>query len=320
MTKEEMIKSVAFSADLVNQLNTVASSLDSRLFMFAYYEPKTMPNNESFQLYFYIALTNLYGLFWDCGSFVRTRLMTYSFKNSNQGILPRVDNPIIQRNKLQPYGMDIKTRFNTLLDDISSARSVFCHNNSSMLCLNSKDLDNQNKWFESVLQMSVDNTSLGQLEWEQLFVSLVDRANHVIKDLFFCLDWVSKIKISNATFFELIIDDWLENGIGRWYNDKKDLTINILSDFYDYYLGGDIYYAIRIREYNRYLNFRNNLQKWLTDNFGEEARNGEKWLNPTNIRKILKDNSTCPCPALPIEFLSLLTNEVKTHVQNNRIK
>ncbi len=69
-------ESICFSAETAEELNRKAFSLDCRLFMFAYYEPKQYREAESKRSQFLTAIVNLYGLFKDCGPFLGELLKT----------------------------------------------------------------------------------------------------------------------------------------------------------------------------------------------------------------------------------------------------
>lgn len=318
MTREQIENSVAFSLEQVEELNDMAGSLDRRLFLFAYFEPKKLPPENNWQMGFYTAITNLYGLFWDCGSFVKNKLMTFRPQNCHQGILPREFHST--RCNLTSAGNEIRSRFYAFIKHISSVRAVFCHNCSEELYLSKQNIDIQNQRFESILSFDMNSSVICEQDWEKLLISLIEDANAVVNDLVTCLDWLKKLKINNPTTFKQIIDDWLCNGIGNWYIISKELIINVLADFYFYYLSGNIEYASSIREYNRYFSYRNNLQKWLVTNFGESAKSGEKWLRSSSINALLTDANLCPRPALPIELLSVLTQDVLTFARINRIR
>ena len=73
--------SCAFNEEAITEVNKKAQAIDERLFLFTYYSPKPFPETESPLVQFYTAVINLYGLFWDCGAFVKNYLL---HKSKNQ--------------------------------------------------------------------------------------------------------------------------------------------------------------------------------------------------------------------------------------------
>lgn len=64
---EDMRASILFDAACAKTLNESISKVDPRLFWFAYYCPKPLPDENNWQQVFYLSILNVYSLLWDCG-------------------------------------------------------------------------------------------------------------------------------------------------------------------------------------------------------------------------------------------------------------
>ena len=66
-----MCNPIIFSKKKIEDLNEyVHENIDSRLYLFAYYNPKNR-NNRSAESDFWKGVTNVYGLFQDCAAYIK---------------------------------------------------------------------------------------------------------------------------------------------------------------------------------------------------------------------------------------------------------
>ena len=73
-----MCSSVIFSKKKIENLNEyVQENIDSRLYLFAYYNPKNKSNRFS-ELDFWKGITNVYGLFQDCAAFLKREFLFWA--------------------------------------------------------------------------------------------------------------------------------------------------------------------------------------------------------------------------------------------------
>jgi hypothetical protein len=286
-------KTIAFSKDAAEDLNRLAGDIDSRLFLFAYYRPEPFLENESAMCRFYTAIFNLYGLFWDCGPFIRTKLLNNS--NSSKGILLACDS----RGNLTLQAKDMHGKCDMLFRWTNGIRQMACHNHSLKFSSNISNVEHAEEFFGIISPTVLKWVSNGwevkasESEWEKCLDEICNQASIVegvirqVLGRFAGLTQEAKKKI---------IKRWLEEGIANWYiglEVEMRAFLIALKDLYDQKAG-------RIQDPS--------FKRWLQIRFG--ANGTDKWLNLARLHTLL-DSGSCPKPALPVEVFDALTSDVK---------
>lgn len=206
--------SICFSPAIAERLNEKAFSLDNRLFLFAYYEPKEYISTESNRSKFITATVNLYGLFWDCCPFM--------------GKILESRNSILLTNWTQ-----IQHDFQNLRNTISAFRSIFCHNNSDIYPLNAIHFELADQWIFSQCGNSKELSDLNESEWEKLLYALHCQVNAFISSVESNIDSISST--SNVLRRNSTINWWIE-AIAGSYIINKDYLLNAMAGMYQLYL------------------------------------------------------------------------------------
>lgn len=272
---------VAFNKTPIDKLNKKAQSIDKRLFLFAYYNPNPFPKNENAIVQFYTAVINLYGLFWDCGSFVRTFLL---HKRQSDSLLERDE-----QGTLTQKGSDIYNRFSSFTLSLSGLRNAACHNNAKEFYYNRQNDIKANDFFSSI---GLNSGTLSIDEWQKCVSELCKEGDNVINDIEYCLNWLNSCSQSEK---DKIIRAWLNDGICPWY-------INRQSEMNGYLEELQIYYCFTFRKRPQ------TLSRWLQYNLN--ANDCSRWLNQQSLSILLNDAAQCPKPAFPIDVFKALTKDV----------
>lgn len=206
--------SICFSPEIPERLNEKAFSLDKRLYLFAYYEPKEYISTESCRSKFITATINLYGLFWDCCPFMARILETR--------------NSILLTNWIQ-----IRLDFQNLRNTISAFRSIFCHNNSDIYPLNSVHFELANQWILSQCGINKEFSELNDSEWEKLLYAFHCQADSFISSVESNIDSISSTP--DVSRRNRAIDWWIE-AIAGSYIINKDYLLNAMAGMYQLYL------------------------------------------------------------------------------------
>lgn len=206
--------SICFSPEIPERLNDKAFSLDKRLYLFAYYEPKEYIPTESYRSKFITAAINLYGLFWDCCPFMAMILKT--------------GNSILLANWAQ-----INNDFQNLRSVISAFRSIFCHNNSDIYPLNEVHFEVADQWLLSKCGISKNLFDLDDGEWEKLLYALHCQADCFISSVESNIDALSST--SDHLRRNRTVNWWIEQIAGS-YIINKDYLLNAMAGMYQLYL------------------------------------------------------------------------------------
>ena len=205
---------VCFCENDVEKLNNKAFSLNKSLFLAAYYEPKDFPSAESAGYKFWTAITNLYGLLWDCSPFLSTIIC------NKDGIL------VINTNV-------IKRRFLGLRSFVDSFRSIFCHNNSNVFPLTEEKHSIAENW---VAQICGENVAICNLQ-EKHFVLLLDElctmAEMLIADIDTALNYL--VSSPDTARVKKAIDVWID-AITNTYVKNPSYLLNAMAAMYQLYL------------------------------------------------------------------------------------
>lgn len=314
--------SICFQISPVEELNKLAAQIDPRLYFAVYYQPKAWADEESARYNFRTMTTNLYGLFHDCGNFIRVisdvlvpEVKTYLSDSSCFTALPNEDRAVLCQS-------DIQKAFSQWIVMVEAWRSVFCHNNSDQQRLNLDATEIALTWCDSEVPFLCTNITMAAFddiekeEWEQLQKKLLRETREVEWYIEKCLiAAVSMPQHSSAK--QHIVDRWL-NDLAYWYTRKKDLLLNWIADWYGYYIN-TVTKGIDAGVYNADLSFRKNAQIWAQNTFGSVHSTSwaETWLTPKErVYNLLKDLSTSPCPrpAVPDAVFTQLVQDVHQDV------
>ena len=211
------IDSICFSAYKAEELNKKAFSLDKRLFLFAYYEPKPYISEESARSHFCTAIINIYGLFWDCSPFFRALLANPS------SILITKD---WRKNKDDFYD---------LYNIVSAFRSIFCHNNSSEFPLNEENRILAESWVGNILSSKIEIEGIEALNedhWEKLLLSLCKMGDVLVENLNINLDLLNTT--TNIARKKQTIDQWI-TAIAGSYLTNPEYLLNAMAGMYQIY-------------------------------------------------------------------------------------
>lgn len=207
-------ESICFSAVQAEALNKEAFSLDRRLFLFAYYDPKPYLANESNRSKFQTAIINLYGLFWDCGPFVSQLLYSYD-------------------SILLYDWYRIQAAADSLKNCISAFRSIFCHNNSDQFPLNEEKIFAAERWISLHINGTQGIDSLHDDDWGTLLGHLVGEADSLISDIDTALDALQDTWDLGRR--ERAVERWIRQ-IAITYQKNPDYLLNTAASMYQLYL------------------------------------------------------------------------------------
>jgi len=266
--------SIVCDVAVSERLNELAALLDSRLFLFAYYNPKPIAEDASGYVKFHIAILNIYGLLHDCGPFVRTRLVkldTNSIIYEHQG----------RKNQ------DIVRRFEMLDRFVTAYRSCHCHNNADSFIFNRQHIEYLNDHQMSFTSINRSFSQYSDVDWNKAYIALRSQADRVASDIEECLKRL--LAPSGENKRHQVIEYWLAS-IADWYVNDKQLSYNVLAD---------IYFNKFYDKYNRRVHItQTRVKNWIMDSDGNESLT--QWLKEIPF---FIDSQNCPEPALPCEFL-----------------
>lgn len=215
MSNDEFYQnSTCFSNSAVTNLNCLAFQLNQSLFFFAYYEPKSYSSGESYFSLFRTAVTNLYGLFKDCGPHVY-----YLLRGHNSILLH--DWSRIQRD------------FDSLQSIVNSFRSILCHNCSRELTLNDEHYRIVEDWMYTEIGIDSSLIELHDDHWQHMLDVIVKKTQALITDIeqsMWCLIQASDINRRNRA-----IQYWMEQ-IAEMYYKNPEYLLHTMSALYLWYV------------------------------------------------------------------------------------
>lgn len=202
-----MCNSVIFSKNKVEDINDlIKKNIDSRLYLFAYYNPKAKEDDKTVELNFWKGVTNIYGLFQDCAAFIKA-----ADKHDLLGIF-------LSRNIINQY-TDKKLR--NFIEKINAFRTIFSHN---IYMEYSKDIHNMELCqitFSEVLGKEIilndiSDISLHEDQWSIMLDFFERESESCIQTFYEAIG-----KISQNDQKSEIVHDWIDIIIG-WYKKKID--------------------------------------------------------------------------------------------------
>lgn len=299
-------ESIAFNDKVVEKLNKKMAQIDSRLYLFAYYQPKQLPDKIDSRSCFNLAIFNMYGLLWDCGAMVRNRL----FLSAKRGQVPEAVQTLVD----EKLGL-----FKQFYYIISNIRTCMCHNNSILFFHNRVKSDGCKKYLKDITGKSSALDSYNESEWVEVCKDFLIKCNEFEKMLDNFLDrLLQEADLKKTNDF---INYWIE-AIIEWYQQDMELIAHVLADKYklkkmsisrqnnvNLIKKSDVIYWIGTawkakKTNNSLMKMRDYYLDYVSDCLGK-------------IHGILAEQN-CPKPALPLEVLVKATADVQQFKLLNR--
>lgn len=256
-----MNRSICFSTSKADSLNEKARQIDPRLYLFAYYEPKPLVEEDHPRTRFYMTIINLYGLLWDCGPFVHKDIMYVQKEKPLANILP--DIPWNERRPIQD-------RCRNLAETVGAFRSLWCHNTSKEMVLSREHIIVVERWLCNRCCIPRPYEALTKDDWAAMLVQLIADADAVTSDISICLDQLFACR--NTPRFEEAREGWLK-AIARNYITNPDYLLDAMAAFYLMYL--DTNQIAR----NHRIPLRTQTIRWLVENFRVVSKQWHlRWL------------------------------------------
>ncbi|WP_243361607.1 hypothetical protein [Fundidesulfovibrio terrae] len=268
--------SIAFNANIAEELNAKACQLDSRLFCFAYYEPTSLPENPDNYTIFYLSVLNIYGLLWDCGAFVKDTI----FSQSTYSSLSRHHSTLLKCKKF--------------FSIVQAVRNNICHNNSGRLYFNSVTKSLSNEYISKQSTASGDGKSI--IDWTSLCRNFFNECNAFSGEL------ETVMKLASSRSIQRVKEMWLLS-IENWYKQDEHLLLHVLAERY----------ILKQRAQGLPINNINEstIRRWIdsskvgdTTDFYESYRD----MCAKRVSNIL-NSKDCPTPAMPLEFFGHVTRD-----------
>jgi hypothetical protein len=261
-------KSILFSsvdADKIN--NLISTHIDARLYLFAYYLPKQLPNEDNI-LRFWIGVINLYTLFYDCSPFLFRSQYVNNIKYKDL-LYEFVHEGLLQYSE--------ETDIRKFIKLIHLLRTLFCHN-ATIEDYGNRDKRNEAVSFFSQFSQTVDpniknidELCLSNAEWNDALIEL-----HNMAEL--CMTKIknSLAKLISYSQTQKVINKWLYLLIG-WYQQENMVFIkSTIADYYELNM-------ISRGHSPPFKNMKNCIRKW-------EDSYKQKWINDIE-RTVLNMNT-----------------------------
>ncbi len=306
-------ESIGFQTVPADELNRLAAQVDPRLYLAVYYQPKSWMEEESSRYNFRTMATNLYGLFHNCGNFIRVisdslipEVVTYLNAADCFPTLSHEDQEELCQS-------EIKKRYSEWMAVVEAWRSVFCHNNNDQQRLNLDATETVLIWCDSEIpffSMDISITAFDSITedgWNLLLQKMLRETREIQSYLEKCLIVAAAMP---DYIKQKIINCWLKDLV-YWYMKKQDLLLNWIADWYGYYINTKTK-GIDIGVYDEGKSFRKNAQLWAKREFGDPCRPIGQWAEPWLVRAEMSNllfGTSCPEPALPDDvFIKLAQN------------
>lgn len=269
-------QSIAFNPNVADILNLRATSVDPRLYCFAYYEPTPIPAGATAQVIFHLAVLNLYGLLWDCGPKIMEDVLT-------RRLYGEIKRKTVERDKCYEFSRIIY-----------AIRTDLCHNNSAKLYFNS--LLKKIKYnYISANGSIIDDAGSVQIDWEKLCLDCFRRCDLLTQEIdHFIHAIASKSEPKLKT-------TWLDVMRLHYAEAGEHLLQHVLAD--------------RCKMKQQTSGFSSNLTKkdvkeWVNSVRVDDTDYYNSYLQKC-INRIgdLMNGKNCPKPAWPLDFFRSLTKD-----------
>lgn len=273
---EDMRASILFDASRAETLNESISRVDPRLFWFAYYRPAPWPDENNWQLLFYLTILNAYSLIWDCGPHpIYTICLLYS----------RPDSRAYKDTK-------------NFCHLIKAFRTYLAHSCSEELYFNKK----MHEIIRSFVEKKQAEASQGfSASWENrckiILEGVVQLGNFLIR--------VSEFVAKDGT------DKWLK-ALAEYYQRNDHYLLHVLADRYalrlmDQHRKSGNFNEKKVKDW-----IRNSYSFDVASSGGDGY---EKYWEKCRCRVSLKLKARdCPKPALPLPFFRSITCDAQKFI------
>lgn len=285
-------QSVAFDIDAVVRLNKKAAQIDPRLYLFAYYQPKPLPEYLDARMCFCTAVLNMYGLLWDCGKMVQHQLFGLSGPTAIQTLVKSDLN-----------------NCNEFFSIISNVRTCICHNNSNHLFYNRDKSSGCQGYLEKAAGVSTPINTYADAQWVRVCQDFIDRCEWFVNVLDYFLDQILKESDLKKAY---IIQYWIWS-ISRWYQTDIELITHALADRYKLKILTSSMKNTVVTKYR--------VAQWVGIAWRKKnpplvlTKTKDYYLNyiaacQAKISNIMNAHD-CPKPALPLEVLTIATADAR---------
>ena len=288
-------RSIAFDINIVEHLNKKMSQIDSRLYLFAYYQPKILPEDIDERGCFDIAIFNMYGLLWDCGKMMQQQLLG----SINDGRPSFVD---------QMLGRDNRQICKELCSIIYNVRTCLCHNNSDKFFYNQETRKRCNEYLNNAAGGSILLNKRNELQWknvcQDLFIRCI-RFTNIIENF---LDQL--IQESDPEKKNSFVQYWI-NSISKWYQTDMELINHVLAQRYNLKISTS---SLRKKVCNKHTVSNWVASAWEKRNKDLSLENSREYYSNyidiclAKIPQIINEKN-CPTPALPLKVISRATGD-----------
>lgn len=255
--------SICFSPVEAEKLNDLAFQLNPSLFFFAYYKPRAYARNESYFSCFRTAVTNAYGLLWDCSPHLRKLLY------GKESIL------------LSDWHR-IQSDFELLYGIISSFRSIFCHNCSRELTLNDEHYRVAEDWIYAEFGIDSFLADLQDGHWQQLLDAMVQKFQALVADLEQAMQ--SLIQTSDIGRRDSAIQNWMKQ-IAEMYCKNPEYLLHTMAALYQWYVDNGGSQASIRTDYP----LRNQTVLWLQRFCNAPFKWSDKWLDKNRVLQLIQN-------------------------------
>lgn len=206
-----------FSAAPIDSLNKISLSISPGMLFFYQYNPKYYDESMNDKSKFWMAITNIYTLFYDCGSFL--------FRGPNGNLLVL----------FQKYGYMKKIDAKKIGDFIFSIREIrgyYCHNKIE----NYNDMPS--KWkksdilgIETIMCPDALRDKSGTPDYRTVCNSLKHRIEDVYEIIFRTIENIKQDLQSNPMADKSIIQEWLDIQ-ARWLLETEEIRQTCIRSWY----------------------------------------------------------------------------------------
>lgn len=292
-------KSIAFNPNIVEELNKKMALIDPRLYLFAYYQPKILPNDIDVRGCFNLAILNMYGLLWDCGKMVMNQLFGNSRTQGPSSIQSIIDTNL--------------SFCNAYFYIISNVRTCLCHNNSDYFYYNREKRHGCNRYFENTMGVSATFNGYNETQWETICKDFLDRSQRFATILDVLIEQL--IQEAGLQKKNEFVQYWIDC-VSKWYDNDLELIDHVLADRY----------KLKCLTVQRDASVtKTAVRKWVAS--GWQKMNGTHQISDfyedyvsNCIRMIpgILASLDCPKPALPLSILTKATADASMFILSRR--
>ncbi|NQX63554.1 hypothetical protein [Paenibacillus qinlingensis] len=216
-----MNERVLFSSMKVQEMNVLAQSIHPNLLFSYYYNPKFFFNQDSEKERFWLALTNVYTLYFDCSSFL--------FRGTNGGLLRHLSFYLSQHDGQMRCAQDLLK----FVYGLQELRSWYCHNmheelNYQMDRVYGLGKDLNGIFFADPLRVKED-----KVDYKNALAYLEKQTNEMIYCMERAFTLLKEDYAKGDAKAQSIVEKWNEEII-YWYANQQDFYSSAIRKYYDY--------------------------------------------------------------------------------------